>query len=230
MIIRYATGNGATLESLVNIAGTDLSPAGFDAHKQTPATILGGVSGQVHISTNMTDDIPTAAAYGSTFPAGAEPNALYIPFYAFGTTTVNSSSTPEYLAASTTATGGGAALWKVTSSGATFTDITPNDGSFDGVAVSSKCIAVGWKNSDLIVALLSFDGDRKLCRSINGGTSWVISSALNSAADSVQIGKRDSRVPFANGAIYGVVSDISAGTSVLSKTGPTTMTGQSTHV
>jgi hypothetical protein len=226
----YLTDNGDTAGDSINWEGSAaITPAGSDVMKTTPDVMLVGTEGQVRRVSSLTGT-PAVADYGGTFPTGAEPNAIYIPYYDFGTTTANSSTTPEYLAASDTLTAGNAALWKVTASGATFTDITPNDGSAYGVAVSNQCIAVGWFDSDIIVALMDFGGTRKIAYSSNGGSSYTFTAALNAAADSLELGRLDGRVTFSNGATYGVIVDISASLTVLSKTSLSTGTGQSTNV
>jgi hypothetical protein len=148
---------------------------------------LAGIDGQVMKSSAG----GAFAAYGSAMPTGGQPNAIYIPRFKFGTTDqTNTTSDPEYLVASDTLTAGNEALWKVTSTGTVFTDITPHDGTNYGLAVAHNCMSMHWKSGSKIAGVFQFGAGRKLAVSEDAGASWAF-QVLNANALSVEFRKGD---------------------------------------
>lgn len=151
--------------------------------------ILVGSDGQVMIATAAGG---TYSAYGDPLPAGAKPSAIVWPRYQFGSTSAsNSGATPQYLLASDTLTAGNAALWKVTASGVTFTDITPLIGGEYGIAVSPDCITMPWRSGAIIVAILMFGSLPRLVVSTTSGASWVDGGVLDENSLYIRTRKND---------------------------------------
>lgn len=167
------------------------TPAGVDTQKLGTVSLV-GVAGQVQ---RATTNGGSYSAYGSALPAGARPTALFIPRYKFaGTNNGAGISTPDYLIASD-ASATGESVWKVTASGVTFTAITPNDGSADGLAIGPNCIHIPWHSTAYqdILLLLRFGSDVKLARSVNGGSTYDFSDALHGQAAYVTTRRSDTQ-------------------------------------
>lgn len=189
---KYSTDRGATWASARAVGASPGSFGGL-APISIGAAVLAGADNQVMIATSAGG---TYSAYGSAMPALSDPNALLIPRYQFGSSSVSnaSTSTPQYLVASSTLTAGNAALWKVTASGATFTDITPTTGGQYGKAVSQQCLATPWFNASRIVTLLQYGSNVKLGVSVNSGSSWAFSANLNASASWLTLRKGDEQM------------------------------------
>lgn len=189
---KYSTDRGATWATAQAVGS---SPGGFGGLSPITigAAILAGADNQVKIATSAGGSYSN---YGSAMPTGADPNAILIPRRDFGSTTADNAntSTPEYLVASATLTAGNAALWKVTASGATFTNVTPTTGGQYGKAVSPRCLAMPWYNGSRIITLLEYGSDRKLGVSVNTGSSWAFSATLNAEARWLAIRKGDQQM------------------------------------
>lgn len=179
----YSTDYGVTMASPVTIAATPLN--GFDVSKKG-AQVLAGADVQVMLATAG----GSYAAFGD--PAGT--NAVLIPRFQFGSTTVgNTSSTPQYLAATVLDGGGANALVKVFPSGggSTITDITPTVSGDAGYVTASECLSMSWINGGCIVAILNFGGVPRLVATTNSGTTWHASGFLNTTANYVRQRKND---------------------------------------
>lgn len=189
--VYYSANFGETFGDALTTDTPPVTPAGFDAQKLGNVT-LAGVSGKVMRATTAGG---TYTDYGDPLPAGARPTALFIPRYKFaGTNNGSGVSAPDYLIGSN-AFASSESLWKVTASGVTYTAITPNDGSNDGVAVGPNCLHIPWHSSAYqdILALLSFAGTRKLARSVNSGSTYAFTSALHADAAYVTTRRSDTK-------------------------------------
>jgi hypothetical protein len=215
---RYSTDDGATYAAVETVGTTPGAYGGFDTIR-IGTTVLAGADGQVMIATTGGG---AYGAYGSAMPAGAQPSAIVMPRYQFGSTSASnvSTSTPQFLVASKDLTAGNAGLWKVTASGATYTDITPTTGGQYGKANGARCITMPLKSGAIILFVGTFGSNRKLAVSVNSGTSWAFSANLNTDASMIVIRRGDinNRQAFiANGTSgVGYVSNYRATTPVIS--------------
>lgn len=178
---RYSTDYGDTFDDPESIAASLLS--GFDTGKKG-TQILAGAGTQARL----------ASAGGSYADYGdpKEQGALYIPRYTFGSTSSNNSgSTPQYLLASNVLNVDDEALWKVSGSGTTFTDITPDISGDKGSAAGSECLTMPWFNGNIIAAILKFGGLPRLVASTDGGSVWHTNGFLNSNANYIRMRKND---------------------------------------
>ena len=185
---RFSTDYGETFDP-EETAGT--SPGfnvGIDTQK-VGTVVLVGMDGQVVKASAG----GSYSAYGDPLPTGAVPAALWIPAKQFGGTTNNSGANPQYLVASDVLTAGNESLWKVTASGVTFTDITPQISGDYGVAVSPDCIAMSWGSGSKIAALMDFDGDIHLVTSTNAGGTWSDRGVFNPGSNYVRFRKSDAQ-------------------------------------
>lgn len=198
--VRYSTDGGATWGTAIDLLTSPGSFGGFDTIR-IGVSSLAAADGTVLVATTA------GGAYSAyaTMPTGAQAGCIVIPRYQFGSTSVGNTatSTPQFLVGSPALTAGNAALWKVTGSGATFTDITPYDGAHYGTVVSANALAMPWYSGSIIAGLFDFNGTRKLCVSINAGASWTIkTTGIDAAADYIQFRKGDKTMRqlfFANG-------------------------------
>jgi len=160
----------------------DVNGGGFDTVKVGTVALAGGV-GQVYKVTSG----GAWAAYGDPLPdVAAIPTAIFAPFYKFGSTTVkNSSTNPEYLVAFSVLDSDTASLYKVTSSGTVFTDITPVVSGDEGLAIDPDCIWMPWYSGAVIFAVLSFGGSPRLVVSANSGSTWSDKGILDDDANMV---------------------------------------------
>lgn len=186
---RYSSDNGATFASPVT-AGTDAYAMGGLDTERVGLPFLIGTTGQVKIATTLGG---TYSAYGSATPTGTEPNAIVIPRYQFGSTTTGniSTNTPQYLMGSSILGASNKAILKVTSSGATFTDITPLIGSDYGLTVGSRSLAIPWRSGSRIAGVLQFGSLPRLVVSTNAGASWTDRGVLDTTARMVTYRKGD---------------------------------------
>lgn len=182
----YSSDYGATFSAPLTTAATPGAIGGADTQKIGSVSLV-AADGQVYKNTTNGG---MYAAYGSAMPASAEPTALFVPSKQFGGTTANTGSNPQYLVASAVASSAHS-VWKVTASGATFTNITPTVGGNPGLAGSANCVAMAWYNGSRIAAILSFGGTLHLVTSTNAGSSWTDRGALTTPADGIQFRKGD---------------------------------------
>ena len=185
--VKLSTDDGETWGSEVSVGTTPGSIAGGDAVRIGNASLF-AADQQVMKASSLGG---AYSAYGSALTGSAQPYAICIPKKAIGSTSDNSSSSPDYIVASDAVDGSGDSIWKVTSAGATATAITPTIGGFVGLAVSPRCVAMSWWSGSKIAAILEFDGVRHLVTSSNAGTSWTDCGAVGDTADCLKMRKGD---------------------------------------
>jgi len=185
---RYSSDFGATFGSPVSV-GTAIGNVGIDTER-IGVPVLAGYDGQVRIATSAGG---AYSDYGSATPTGTQPFALAIPRYQFGSTTTGnvSTTTPQYLLGSNTLGSSNKALLKVTSSGTTFTDITPSSGGDYGLSISPRSLAIPWRSGSRIAAVLRFGSLPRLVTSTNAGTSWSDRGVLDVNANMCTFRKGD---------------------------------------
>ena len=217
-LVAYSSDHGATFATPI-AAGAGR----IDTEKVGNPSLIGATT-QVKIATTLGGSYSN---YGSAVPTGTQPTAIHIPHYEFGSTTVKNISTitPEFLMASNVLSGTNEALWKVTVGGNTFTSITPLSGGQYGIAISNDCITMPWRSGAIILALLDFGGTRKIARSLNSGSSWTFSSALDAAAQclvTIVNDKANRQLWFANGSLgVGYIKNYQSSLTVVNKALPT---------
>lgn len=179
---RYSTDYGDTMAAAVVVGISAAVYPSVDTSKGG-AQILAGAGGQ----TRKTTAGGAYADYGSAKTQGA----IHVPRYQFGSTvTGNTGSNPQYLLAAL-ALDSGESLWKVTASGATFTDISPTISGDTGLALGANCIHMPWKRGDYILAILMFGSLPKMVVSTTSGASWVSAGVLDASASYVRTRKND---------------------------------------
>ena len=177
----------ATFEAAEAVGTAVTGFAGMDTIK-IGVQIIAGASGQTKLATAAGG---AYSSYGSALPASAKPSCLIIPRCQFGGTTANTStSTPQYLVASDTAATS-ETMWKVLSSGTTFTAITPTVSGNDGLAISQRSVAMTWWDGNYIAAVLDFGGTPRLVVSTNAGGAWTDRGVLDDDATMVTYRKGD---------------------------------------
>lgn len=183
---QYSIDYGETFGTVRTVGTSPGGYGGFDTQK-LGNIVLAGANGQVR------EAIAGAAYadYGDPVPTLAQPSAIYIPAKQFGSSSANSGANPHYLLGSFLLTAGDESLWKVTSSGTVFTDITPSIGGVFGVACSPDCIAVAWWNSSYMAVIFDFEGARHLLTTKNGGTTWTDRGEVNPLARYVRFRRGD---------------------------------------
>jgi len=187
MKTRYSADYGATFG--VQTVGTTVLTGAMDLVRIGPGALA------------ASDDISIATTAGgaysayTTLPTDATPAAVVIPRYELGSTSAsNTNTTPEYILASSTADDDGYSLYEVTASGATVTNITPNDGTNDGLAVDHRCVAMPWRSGARLAAVLVFGSTRKLIVKTNvgaGSVTCTVRDALSADANAVTYRKGD---------------------------------------
>lgn len=177
IVTRYTDDDGATFGE-EEILSADGLGGGMDTLK-IGAVALAGTIGQVKKATSG----GTWADYGDPLPDGFNPICLVIPRYQFGSTSSgNTSSSPQYLVASSVEDDDGETMYKVTSSGTVFTAITPEVSGDKGLAVGPCCVWMPWWSGSIIAAILQFGSLPRLVISTNGGTSWTDRGVVNEDA------------------------------------------------
>jgi len=216
-VTRFSTDFGATFDSPVTV-GDSINGTVMDTVK-VGDTVLAVMDGQVMKATSG----GAYSAYGDPLPTGFFPQAIFIPFYKFGSTTVaNNSTNPEYLIAANAVDGASASLYKVTSSGTVFTDITPLRSGNPGLAVSEGCITMPFKSGKRLAAVLSFSGTRRLATTIDSGVTWVTTNTVGTGAQRLSMRRSDTtlkQIAIANGSTGLLVSQ-DFGVNLLSKGTP----------
>ncbi len=173
-IISKSDDYGVTLTTPFIIAD---ALSGFDVQKSGDIILLGGVE-----QTLTTDGETEFDVYGDPKVQGG----IYIPRLLFvSTTNLNDASTPEYLLSSSVVDDDGHSLFKVTALGDAFSNITPMSGGYPGLAVDEYPAIVHWMSSSHILGLWSFNGVMKFARSINRGTNWIYSAALDAGVKGI---------------------------------------------
>lgn len=187
-LVTYSSDGGATWGTTQNI-GANPGIGGFDTIKIGTAS-LAGRAAQVEIATSAGG---AYSDYGAGLSGSADPACIVIPRYIFGSTSSGnvSTSTPEFLCVSDLLDGSSQSVWKVTASGATYTDITPNNGGNEGLAVSSECVTMAWLSGSVIAAILEFSGTRRLYTSANAGSAWSDRAALSNEARYIRMRRND---------------------------------------
>lgn len=214
--IVYSDDYGATFATPEQLGDAPGTFGGMDTLKIGDLT-LAGYSGQVFKTTSA----GSGADYGSTMPTDGQPNALVLPRYVFGSTSSgNTGATPEYLVASEVEDSSGDTLWKVTASGATFTAITPNDGSNNGLAVSNNCLAMPWFSGSIIAYVALFGSLPYIAISVNAGTSWTFRGPLSTDAKMVTFRKGDTLMNQLFGADGGPFYSSNRGATIVYKSYP----------
>jgi len=151
--------------------------------------ILVGAAGQA----KKADLTGSYADYGSAKTQGCG----YIPRYLFPPGTLgNDSLNPQYLLAAS-ALDSGESVWRVSSSGNVFTDVTPASGGHEGLATGPRCLNVHWLSSSHLLAILLFNATVKLAVSVNAGSAWSFSAALDADAFGIVTLKGDRSKKFA---------------------------------
>lgn len=179
----YSADFGATFGSLQSISSTLSAPNGTDAIK-IGVPLLVGDAAQVKIATAVHG---AYSAYGSAMPTTAVPTCIVLPRYQFGSTSTGNvgTNTPQFLVSSAVLSAGSETMWKVTSSGATYTNITPTVSGDKGLAISFRSVAMHWRSGSIIVAVLSFGGSPRLVISTNAGSSWTDKGIIDDDAKMV---------------------------------------------
>lgn len=186
--VTYSSDGGATWGTPASV-GTNPGIGGFDTIK-IGAQQLAGRAAQVEIATIAGGAF---SDYGAAMTGSADPACIVIPRFIFGSTSSDNTSTntPEFLVASDLLNASNESVWKVTASGATYTDITPNNGGDEGLAVSSECVTMAWLSGSVIAAILDFAGTRRLYTSANAGSAWSDRAALGSTARYIRMRRND---------------------------------------
>lgn len=179
----YSTDNGATWAAPVSIGTVD---GGIDAERIGVPVIVGSES-QVRIATSAGG---AYSDYGSATPTGTEPTALLIPRKTFAGGDNVTTTTPNYLMASNVLGSSNKSLLKATSSGGTFTDITPSNGGNYFLAVSPRCIAMSWWTSSKIALIGLFGSLPRLMTSTNA-SAFTDRGVLDTSATMVTFRRGD---------------------------------------
>lgn len=122
--------------------------------------------------------------FGFAFTSGMT-YAEYSPYFNYSTTT------PEYLAA-TDDNAGTEHLYKVTNSGATTTDIQPNDGTYDGRLINANMLTMSQRNGNEIAGIFLYNATYKLTTSTDAGSNWTY-TALSGIASYIRARPSNSR-------------------------------------
>lgn len=215
LVTAYSPDFGQTFDDpkTVSFAGTEVG--GIDTAKIASNVVLVGAPLQVMSAESGGD----YEAYGTTLPDDAFVRALFIPRYQLTSTSVgNDPDTPEFVVALAGADVDDETMYRVTAGGNTFFGITPTSGGNPGTAVSPSCLVMPWRSGAIILAVLDFDGTRKLAVSVNTGSSWTFSSALEEGAVAVSVRKSDlnnKQAFIANGSFLGYCSNYRANPPVI---------------
>lgn len=138
----------------------------------------------------------TYTAY-SYVPGSANAQAFVSPRYQLGSTSSNNATlTPELVVVSSAPSTGSQTAWEVTSSGATYSNITPTIGDV-GLAVGHRCLAMPWKSGARAAGIFEFSGTRRLVTKTNIGsasTTWTDRGTLTSDANMVTYRQGDSNL------------------------------------
>jgi len=190
--VRYSADYGATVGNELTVG--NVSTSGFAGFANIPISseMLAGRNSQVE--SNMSAG-GAFSDYGDPIPdAGVHPDCIVIPRYKFGTTVSNSTSTPDYICGSGTLDSGTSQIstYKVTASGVTFADITPNRAADYGTIVSNNALALPYNDTDKIAGIFDFAGTRYLYVSTPSGIgNWDDVGSVGDDADYVRMRKQD---------------------------------------
>lgn len=180
-------GNNFTYHAAYGIA----SPSSIETVKVMPS-LLASTGSAVLLS----QEGGTFANY-SYVPGSANAFVFASPRYELGSTSVsNANNTPELVVVSSVLSSGSQTAWEVTSSGATYSNITPTV-SVPGVAVDHRGLAMPWKSGARAAAILEFDGTRRLMVKTDIGsatTTWTNRGTLTDDANMVTYRKGDANM------------------------------------
>ena len=161
--------------SVTGVQIIDTLSAWIDPAKAS-TTILAGGNGQTRSDTSG----GAWSDYGSAKTQGCG----YVPRYLHTATGGNSSTNPQYILLAS-ALDAGESMWAVSAVGAAFADITPVSGGDEGLSTGPRCLSVHWLSSGSathILALADFGGTVKLAVSLDRGSTWSFSAALDADA------------------------------------------------
>jgi hypothetical protein len=222
--VATSTDFGASFAAPQVLAPSLSDNVGFDIER-VGNPVLAGTPGQVQIATTLGG---TFAAYGSAVPTDGAPNAIVCPRFQFGSSTGNiSTSTPQYLLASGAIDASDHTAWKVTASGATFTNVTPTIAGVHGTVAGPNALAISYRNSNRWSIIADFAGtpnERHLLTNIAGTTSWTDRGQIADDAACVTYRILDPsmrQIYIANGA-DGILVSQNHGSTLQAKTPPTT--------
>lgn len=220
--IATSTDFGASFGTPQSVAPMLGGQPGFDLEPLGEPSLI-GTGTQVMIAPTLGG---AYTPYGIGFPGSAQPNAIVIPRYTFGSTSGSNvpSTTPEFLVGSGTLSSGSEALWKVTNSGSLYTAITPTRSGVKGLVVGPDSLWMPWLSGKIIAEIATFSGTPRFCVTVNTGTNWKFTGALDANARAVTMRKNDQQLKqafFSNGSLVGVITNYQAATlSYTSKTYP----------
>lgn len=200
----FSSDYGYTFGSPVPVGGTNNPFGGLDTSKAGAQILAGGGT--------ITRKATLGGAY-SNYGLVRNQGAIYVPRRNFAGTT-NNSTEPDYLLGSGSLSYGGA-LWKVTGAGTVYTDITPDYAGDLGLTASRESIDGSWTTSNYFMELATYGGTPRFTVTLNQGSLWRFTGALNAGAQAVRTRKLDStnkQAYFGNGASLGYVADYQAAT------------------
>lgn len=157
----YSTDYGLTFATPVD-AGDAGSLGGGDTSKIGGQIIL-SASGQAYKAAD-------GGAYSSYGTAENE-GFVWIPRKTFSAGN-NTTSSPEYLLIAL-AEDSGESMWRVTSTGTVYTDVTKGISGDVGLSSGINCAHIPWFSSARMAALLLFGSQLKLITTSNIGVSWT---------------------------------------------------------
>lgn len=180
-------GDNFSLPTIYGVAG----PSSIETVKIIN-TLLASAGTSIHITENG----GTFSVY-SNVPGSANASVFVSPRYEIGSTGGNNANnTPELVVVSSVLSSGSQTAWEVTSSGATYNNITPTVG-VPGIAVNHRALAMPWKSATRAAAILEFDGTRRLMVKTDIGsatTTWTNRGTLTDDANHVTYRKGDANV------------------------------------
>jgi len=198
---KYSDDYGATFDADQSV---DSDASWIDAAKASNVSLAGG-SGQTR-----------TAASGGAWSDYGDPKASaagVVPRFHLTTTSSNSGSNPQHLIFADTLDSG-ESMFVVSSNGTVFDPVSPDDGSDVGLATGSRSLNVQWQSSGLashILAIGLFDATVKLAVSLDTGTTWKCSSALDPDSFGIVTQRGSQRVAgFANGNKVAIVKNYQA--------------------
>lgn len=157
----YSTDYGLTFPAPVD-AGDGGDLGGADTSKIGGQIIL-DASGQAYKAND-------GGAY-SSYGTGENEGFVWIPRKTFSAGN-NTGSNPEYLLIALVDDSGDS-MWRVTSTGSVFTDITKTITGNPGLSSGINCAHIPWFSAARMAALLLFSTQLKLITTSNIGVSWT---------------------------------------------------------
>ena len=117
-------------------------------------------------------------------------------------------------------------MWRVSSTGSVFVDITPVSGGDEGLSTGPRCLSVHWLTSGSnshILAIGMFGATVKLAVSLDHGATWSFSSALDADAFNIVTmrGETSKRYcAFINGSKVALVTNYQSSLAITERTLP----------